>query len=102
VLRTYQGDLGGIDLPEDILITEYAGLLPAYDFTAPYYSGQADTRLPDLRHTLYWAPIMRSTSEEPARLHFYTGDLPGRYRVTIHALTADGRLLSATTHFDVR
>jgi hypothetical protein len=102
VLRTYQGDLGGIDLPEDILITEYAGLLPAYDFTAPDYSGQADMRLPDLRRTLYWAPIMRSRSEEPARLHFYTGDLPGRYRVTIHALTADGRLLSATIHFDVR
>jgi hypothetical protein len=101
-LRTYEGDMGGINLPSDILITEFSGLLPPYTFVAPDYTQHPGSRLPDLRRTLWWSPEVTTGTSGPSILRFHTGDVPGRYLVTIYALTAEGKLLHEQEYIDVQ
>jgi hypothetical protein len=101
-LRTYRGDMGGIDLPRDILFTEFSGLLPSYAFRAPDHSQQPGSRVPDLRRTLWWSPMENTGAGGQSILRFHTGDIPGRYQVTVFACTADGNLLQQTTYIDLQ
>ncbi|MEJ7663243.1 MAG: hypothetical protein WKG07_28745 [Hymenobacter sp.] len=87
---TYQGDLGGFPLNPEALIEEYEGLQVPREFYAPRYetAAQQQSRLPDLRHLLYWNPNLRLPPNSPQTLTFYTGDQPGRYLVVVQALSA--------------
>ncbi|WP_240540696.1 hypothetical protein [Hymenobacter montanus] len=88
---TYKGDLEGFPLDAHALVQEYEGVQQHREFYAPRYDTPqaATSRLPDLRNLLYWNPNI-TTSKEPQRLEFYTGDQAGRYLVVLQGLAATG------------
>ena len=101
---TCQGDLSGFPLNPKALIEEYEGLQVPREFYAPRYetAAQQQSRLPDLRHLLYWNPDLRLPPNSPQTLTFYTGDQPGRYLVVLQALSASGQPGSTSFTFDVK
>jgi hypothetical protein len=90
---TYKGDLEGFPLDPRVLVQQYEGTQQQREFYAPRYdTPQAQqSRLPDLRNLLYWNPNISLTGATPQALSFYTGDQPGRYRVVLQGLAADGK-----------
>lgn len=62
-------------------------------FYAPRYD-RAETRtdLPDLRHTLHWEPMWMTDQKGQANLRFFTGDIPGRYRILVQGISAQGEI----------
>jgi len=72
-------------------------------FESPDYStGEAKNfRKPDFRHTLYWNPSVKSATGQPVNFSFYTSDLCGEFKVTVEGITTDGKVIHATSHFQV-
>jgi hypothetical protein len=101
---TYKGDLEGFPLDPQVLVQQYEGTQQQREFYAPRYdTPQAQqSRLPDLRNLLYWNPNVNQTRATPQALSFFTGDQPGRYRVVLQGLAADGKAGSQQFTFDVK
>ena len=78
---TYQGNLGGYQLPAQALLESYEGLQGQREFYAPRYetAPQQQSRLPDFRNLLYWNPSVQLAANQPRTLDFYTSDQAGRY-----------------------
>jgi hypothetical protein len=88
---TYRGDVAGLEPTPRALLQAYEGLQRQREFYAPRYHDAAarQSRLPDLRHLLYWQPEVRTTTS-PAQLDFYTSDQAGKYLVVVQGLSAGG------------
>ncbi|CAA9299789.1 MAG: hypothetical protein AVDCRST_MAG56-5327 [uncultured Cytophagales bacterium] len=101
---TYKGDLAGFRLDPRSVIMEYDGLQLQRDFYAPRYDAAKarESRLPDLRHLLYWSPRVPTDAQGKARLEFYTSDLEGVYLGVVNGVSADGLAGSSTFTFEVR
>jgi hypothetical protein len=72
-------------------------------FNPPAYPNGSfvDRERPDLRQTLYWNPDIRIRRGGSMEFRFYTGDLPGEYRVRIEGVTSDGEGVSLLRKFTV-
>ena len=101
---TYQGDLQGLPLDARALLQTYEGLQIPRAFYAPAYATAAEqqSRLPDFRDLLYWNPEVNTGPNGTQQLSFYTSDQPGRYRVVVQGLSADGLAGSASFVFEVK
>lgn len=101
---TYQGDLEGYELNPNTFIQDYEGLQLQREFYAPRYETAAEkqSRLPDLRNLLYWAPQVNSGAAGSSTLQFYTADKPGKYQVVIQGLSSRGLAGSTSFTFDVK
>jgi len=101
---TYQGDLQGLPLDARALLQTYEGLQIPREFYAPRYATaqQQQSRLPDFRDLLYWNPEVNAGPEGRQQVEFYTSDQPGRYRVVVQGLTADGLAGSGSFVFEVK
>ncbi|HEX8425933.1 MG2 domain-containing protein [Hymenobacter sp.] len=101
---TYKGDLEGFLLDPGVLVQQYEGLQGQREFYAPRYdTPQAkQSRLPDMRNLLYWNPAITSSSGEPSKLEFYTGDQAGRYMVVVQGLSGKGAAGSTSFTFEVK
>jgi hypothetical protein len=69
-----------------------AGFSESRAFYSPKYEGTNQDKTPDLRRTVYWKPDLRTDAAGKARINFYTGDLPGNYRVVAEGINANGQL----------
>lgn len=100
---TYTGDLAGFPLDKRAWVTEYEGLSWQREFYSPVYETeeQIDSRIPDNRTLLYWAPDVTTDSKGQAELTFYTGDLPGTYLINVQGLTSDGMPGTTNLTFEV-
>lgn len=79
-----------------------SGFHKAREFYSPNYSVHIpEHQLPDYRTTLYWNPEVVIDSGTPAKLNFYTGDVPGKYTAKVEGITTDGRLVSRQYSFYV-
>lgn len=89
---TYTGDLPDFQLDRRALVQDYEGMNWQREFYSPVYEvpQQVDSRIPDLRTVLYWAPEVSTDSDGNVSLTFYSGDLPGKYAVSVQGLSADG------------
>ncbi len=89
---TYTGDLAGFPVDKRAWVTEYDGLNWQREFYSPVYETkeQIDSRIPDHRTLLYWAPDVKTGPEGQAELTFYASDVPGTYLMDIQGLTNDG------------
>ena len=84
-------------------------MLPGFDipapsvFTGPDYSKDAEklNTIPDLRNMLYWHPNLQLQNAESLFLTFYTGDLKGRYVITIEGLDENGKRFSQKSEITV-
>ncbi|MDO7884999.1 hypothetical protein [Hymenobacter cheonanensis] len=101
---TYQGDLGGYQLPTQALLEEYEGLQGQREFYAPRYETvpQQQSRLPDFRNLLYWNPGVQLRAGQPRTLDFYTSDQAGRYLVVVQGLAPTGLAGSASFSLEVK
>ncbi|MDH3710375.1 MAG: hypothetical protein OER04_10830, partial [Cyclobacteriaceae bacterium] len=80
-LKTYGGNLAGLELPNGIEQKSYPSLQNQLRFHHPDHSGSTsdNRRIPDRRNTLYWNPMVMLTAATSKGLHFYTGDSSGEY-----------------------
>jgi len=95
---SYKGDLAGFRLDARSTQLEYEGLQWQRDYYTPRYDTpeRQRSRLPDLRHLLYWSPSVRTDATGRATVEFYTSDEPGRYLVVTNGLSPAGEAGSAT------
>ena len=102
--KTYDGDLAGYTLDPNAVVVEYDGLQREREFYAPVYETDAQTnsRLPDFRNALHWAPRVKTGSDGRQQLSFYTGDLKGRFAVVLQGISAEGLAGSKAFTFEVR
>jgi hypothetical protein len=102
-LSTYRGDLAGFELDPRILVIPYDGPQVKREFYAPKYDTPANmqSRIPDFRNLLHWAPDVTTDAQGKSQLSFYTSDQSGRYRVVIQGITKNGLAGSKTFTFKV-
>jgi hypothetical protein len=92
---TYNGDYKNLQLPPGALIVDYEGLQLQRMFYAPVYATeqQRNSRIPDLRELLYWAPEIRFDASGKAEISFYSSDQPGTYQVVLQGMDRQGRIV---------
>ena len=83
---------------------DYEGLQRQREFYAPKYETekQRESRLPDRRNLLFWAPDVRLDNEGNSQLEFFTSDLNGNYRIVVEGLSKTGYAGSTTGTFVVK
>jgi hypothetical protein len=103
-LSTYKGDLEGFEPEAGSTYLDYASLQDRREFYAPVYptAERVEGRKPDFRHLLFWTPDLRTDRNGKGQVSFYTSDLPGRYVVIAQGMSADGKPVQGTAHFDVQ
>jgi len=99
-METYAGDLAGIKLDENALVTDFEGEQVPLKFYSPNYAAGMQENRPDQRLTLFWSPKLDLSSSQPIR--FFTGDIPGRYRVVAMGISPGGKPWYGNTWFEVR
>ncbi len=79
------------------------GFYEAREFYSPNYVIKEENHvLPDKRTTLYWEPMVITDDQGRASVAFFTGDVPGRYRVVAEGITATGYPGTASVIFEVK
>ena len=101
---TYKGDLDGYELNTLTTVLDYEGLQLQREFYAPVYetTTEFNSRLPDFRSLLYWAPRLVTNKKGELTTDFYTSDIAGRYAIVIEGLSNDGRAGSKVSYFEVK
>jgi hypothetical protein len=102
-LSTYRGDLAGFELDPQVLVLPYEGAQEKREFYTPKYDTSAalQSRIPDFRNLLYWAPDVNTDVQGKAQLGFYSSDQTGHYRVVVQGITKSGLAGSKTFTFEV-
>ena len=102
--KTYTGDLAGFELDPRSVAMNYEGLQRQRIFYSPSYDNQKqrESRMPDRRNLLFWAPQVRLDKGGKNQLEFYTSDLIGNYTIVIEGLTTNGYSGSTTSSFLVK
>ncbi|TLV00605.1 hypothetical protein [Dyadobacter luticola] len=99
---TYRSDLGGFELDPKVMVMPYEGVQAQREFYAPRYDGgRANSRVPDFRNLLHWAPNVVTDKNGKATVEFYASDQIGEYQVVIQGITASGIPGSKTLNFQV-
>ena len=101
---TYKGDVGGFEIDPKAVIIDYEGLGLRREFYSPVYETpqQVNSRLPDFRNLLYWAPNVTTHIQGNESLTFYTSDQQGKYIGIIEGITADGNAGTQYFNFEVK
>ena len=102
-LSTYRGDLAGFELDPRILVMPYEGPQIKREFYAPKYDTpvSSQSRIPDFRNLLHWAPDVTTDAQGKSQISFYTSDQTGHYRVIVQGMTKNGLVGSKTFSFEV-
>ncbi|MEI9947075.1 MAG: hypothetical protein WDN26_22985 [Chitinophagaceae bacterium] len=101
---TYEGVFDGFELDPKLVAIDYPGLQLERDFYSPVYEtkAQIESRLPDFRNTLLWAPDITTDKEGKARLQFYSSDRVGKYIVVLQGMNESGDFVSSTSTIEVK
>lgn len=97
---SYQNNYADLDLDQRAIIVDYEGLQLQREFYSPVYQSvdQINSRIPDLRTTLFWSPQV--DVNQPAI--FYTGDTKGKFTAVLQGMDINGKPFSAQTNFEVK
>lgn len=97
---THKGTLPEMRLDDNSQLFSYEFPQKQPAFAAPEYHSQeqVNSRIPDLRHTLYWNPGITPDTDT---VTFYTSDMNGTYTVTLQGIAADGKELKIQSEFVV-
>ncbi|MCE6988362.1 hypothetical protein [Dyadobacter sp. CY323] len=99
---TYRNDLAGFELDPKVMVMPYEGVQAQREFYAPKYdNGNANSRIPDFRNLLHWAPNVVTDKNGKATVEFYTSDQTGQYEVVIQGVTPTGVTGSKSVTFEV-
>ncbi len=105
------GDMGGIDLPENSLFFRYQGFpdLPGEES----YSGdrneepsnndpEPESKGMDFRNCLHWEPDLSLVPGQTRDIRFHSIDQPGMYRVIVRGIGEDGSHLYGQCTFRIK
>lgn len=97
---SYQGNYEDLELDNQAIVVDYEGLQLKREFYAPEYQSaeRKQSRIPDLRTTLYWSGNI--ALDKPAS--FYSGDNKGKFLAVLQGISADGIPFSARASFEVK
>jgi hypothetical protein len=96
--RTYKGEFPDLELEESMRIQDFQGVQnPRSLAVIP-----ANSRLPDLRHTLYWEPIVEVDAKESITLKTITSETRGTFCVVIEGIDRKGTPIKVSTDFVVK
>ena len=93
---SYAGDMAGLILGKELMY-EYQGTQETKEFFSARYETPAalENKIPDLRTTLHWVPILKFDGKQSIQLDFFSSDQLGKYQVLLQGITAQGRTGSA-------
>lgn len=96
---SYNGLYDGLQLDANAITIDYEGLQLQREFYAPDYSTDAkhNSRLPDLRTTLYW-----KANVDEKQVQFYTADNKGRYLIVLQGIDSNGKTITSTSQIEVK
>ncbi|WP_207431050.1 hypothetical protein [Sabulibacter ruber] len=102
-LSTYAGDLKGFELDPNAIIFDYEGVQQQREFFSPVYetSAQVNSRLPDFRNVLHWAPNINTNGQGKGNVSFYTSDKKGTYVGVVQGMNQQGEIGVHTFTFKV-
>jgi hypothetical protein len=107
-IKTYKGNLSGMNFPEAVRITSFDGLQYPLRFKGPEYDASRRAlnsrfkNLPDWRHSLYWDADLQLKAGEKQEIVCHTSDYTGNFVVVIEGLTASGKAFHQTARFNVK
>jgi hypothetical protein len=97
-LKTYRGDFPDMKLEESMRIHEFQGVQNSHSFgTVP-----GDSRLPDLRHTLYWNPRVDLKDTDPVTFRTTASQTKGTFVVVAEGMNREGKSFRNSTEFTVK
>ncbi len=97
---TRAGDLGSIDLPSSGSLVRY--MLYSKNPAAVKGGQPVESRIPDVRNTIYWNPEVDLSPGESRVIEFYTSDQRGDFQVWIRGYGQNGRYHEYTLPFSVK
>ena len=98
IVAIYTKDGEGYENPQqDQLKGRFNTQLPGYSLSRTFYQPNYEVPspnhdLPDLRNTLLWEPKVQIDGSGMHTLEFFSGDIPGRYKVVVEGVSPDGQL----------
>jgi hypothetical protein len=103
-LTSYDSEPAVVELDQNAVRLNYEGLQVKREFYSPAYDTEIKRSgtIPDFRNLLYWAPALKTNSNQVIQQHFYTSDLPGRYAIVVQGISIDGKPGSAVKYFEVK
>jgi hypothetical protein len=101
--RTYKGDLAGYQFDPGTIVIDYEGLQSKKEFFSPKYetSVEKESRLPDQRNLLYWAPDVNISSQS-VPIEFYSSDQNGEYEAVLQGMSSTGQPVYKKLRFHVK
>ncbi|HQK71696.1 MAG TPA: hypothetical protein PL101_11360 [Bacteroidales bacterium] len=101
---TRKGDLSNIVLPDYAVNIRYRVTENPASFSPPDYSTEEkkESRIPDLRNTLYWNPSAIPGEQGVVTAEFWTHDQAGEYSIVATGVTQSGKLISTIHSFRIR
>ncbi|HPV87938.1 MAG TPA: hypothetical protein PKU85_01825, partial [Bacteroidales bacterium] len=96
-LKTYRGNFPDLELEATMRIQEFQGVQNPRSFGIV----PQESRLPDLRHTLYWEPRVDLKNNETVTLRAKTSEYTGTFVVVAEGMSLKGKPFRTTTEFNV-
>ncbi len=96
---TKKGDFSSVVLPDYAVRLPYTIFDPEPEFWSPSYPDQESrqSRIPDLRNTLYWNPSLKPGSDDRFRVEFWSSDYVTDYEINIQGIDTRGEPVSFRT-----
>ena len=96
-IKSTEGNLGGLALPNDLVVIDYITYSPRTYQQFKEYKKEAysDSRNPDFRNTMYWNPSV-TLKDGNATLQFYASDYTSDYDIVVRGVDKDGKLIFKT------
>lgn len=101
---TKAGNFSNVTLPDYAVRLPYRAIDPSDSFSAPIYPDDArkQSRIPDLRNTLYWNPSVKFDSSGKANLEFWSSDFTTDYEIIVQGLSKNGKPFYSRSLFTVK
>ena len=89
---SFKPNFGSSYINPNAIVLDYEGMQMQREFYHPTYETelQLNSRLPDFRNVLYWAPSIKTDTKGKASFSFYSSDLEGNYVGVINGLSEEG------------
>jgi len=101
---TRSGNFSNITLPDYAVQLRYRAVERSSSFLSPDYTDQQKKagRIPDLRNTLYWNPLITPDKNGEYKIEFWTHDQSGEYLIFVNGVAQSGKPFSSTCSFKIR
>ncbi len=101
---TRKGNFSNINLPDYAVDMRFKAFESGSIFTYPDYTdtNNKQSRIPDLRNTLYWNPLIRADEKGEIEIEFPTHDQAGDFLMKINGVYESGVPFSLTVRFRTR